>query len=65
MHALDFASHRWTIITSCFSHQGTAHLLMNLFTYYFMAPPVLGALGNVGFLGLYIGGTPSIPLILS
>ena len=30
---------------------------MNLFTYYFMAPPVLAALGNVGFLGLYLGGT--------
>lgn len=31
-------------------------MIFNCFTYYFMAPPVLLALGNFGFLGLYLGG---------
>ena len=32
------------------------HLFFNGFTFYFMAPHVLGILGNVSFLGLYLGG---------
>ena len=56
----DFA-HRWTLVTACFSHEMTGHLFMNAFTYYFMAPAVLGALGNFGFLGLYLGGAHPIP----
>ncbi|KAF7800017.1 hypothetical protein EIP86_011260 [Pleurotus ostreatoroseus] len=47
---------RSLFLTSCFSHELTGHLLLNAFSFYFMAPPVLGALGNVGFLGLYLGG---------
>ncbi|KAI0637835.1 hypothetical protein C8Q77DRAFT_1166074 [Trametes polyzona] len=46
----------WTLLTCCFSHEDTMHLLFNGFTYYFMAPLVLSILGNVGFLGLYLGG---------
>ncbi|KAI0829477.1 hypothetical protein BC628DRAFT_1315061 [Trametes gibbosa] len=46
----------WTLVTSCFSHEDSMHLLFNGFTYYFMAPLVLSILGNVGFLGLYLGG---------
>ncbi|KAI0370250.1 hypothetical protein BV20DRAFT_944427 [Pilatotrama ljubarskyi] len=46
----------WTLVTCCFSHEDTMHLLFNGFTYYFMAPLVLSLLGNVGFLGLYLGG---------
>lgn len=43
-------------MTSCFSHENAMHLAFNGFTYYFMAPTVLAILGNVGFLGLYLGG---------
>ncbi|EIW62087.1 uncharacterized protein TRAVEDRAFT_163861 [Trametes versicolor FP-101664 SS1] len=46
----------WTVVTSCFSHESSMHILFNGFTYYFMAPLVLSILGNVGFLGLYLGG---------
>ncbi|KAI0356608.1 hypothetical protein OH77DRAFT_1423549 [Trametes cingulata] len=46
----------WTLVTSCFSHEQPMHLLFNGFTFYFMAPTVLSILGNVGFLGLYLGG---------
>lgn len=49
---------RWTVVTSCFSHESSMHILFNGFTYYFMAPLVLSILGNVGFLGLYLGGMP-------
>ncbi|KAJ3521380.1 hypothetical protein NM688_g9023 [Phlebia brevispora] len=50
------AGRLWTLVTACFSHELTGHLFVNAFTFYFMAPPVLGALGNLGFLGLYLGG---------
>ncbi|KAJ8469280.1 hypothetical protein ONZ51_g9103 [Trametes cubensis] len=46
----------WTLVTCCFSHQDTTHLLFNGFAYYFTAPFILSLLGNVGFLGLYLGG---------
>ncbi|RPD61898.1 hypothetical protein L226DRAFT_613256 [Lentinus tigrinus ALCF2SS1-7] len=46
----------YTLLTSCFSHEDSMHLLFNGFTFYFMAPHVLGILGNVSFLGLYLGG---------
>ncbi|CDO74035.1 hypothetical protein BN946_scf185043.g85 [Trametes cinnabarina] len=45
----------WTLVTSCFSHEDSMHILFNGFTFYFMAPAVLSILGNVGFLGLYLG----------
>ncbi|KAF9550331.1 rhomboid-domain-containing protein [Agrocybe pediades] len=46
----------WTPLTACFSHQNLPHILMNGFTFFFMAPPVLQILGNKSFLGLYLGG---------
>ncbi|PIL36792.1 hypothetical protein GSI_00482 [Ganoderma sinense ZZ0214-1] len=47
---------RWyTLLTACFSHENAGHILFNGFTFYFMAPLVLSILGNVGFLGLYLG----------
>ncbi|KAH9951792.1 hypothetical protein B0H21DRAFT_684670 [Amylocystis lapponica] len=46
----------WTLLTSAFSHEGTAHILMNAFTLYFMAPAVMAMLGNTAFLSLYLGG---------
>ncbi|KAI0723347.1 hypothetical protein C8Q76DRAFT_722547 [Earliella scabrosa] len=50
-------SGRWyTLLTACFSHEDTMHLFFNGFTFYYMAPTVLAILGNVGFLGLYLGG---------
>ncbi|KAH9894294.1 rhomboid-domain-containing protein [Cubamyces lactineus] len=45
----------WTVVTCCFSHENITHLLFNGFAYYFTAPVVLSLLGNVGFLGLYLG----------
>lgn len=48
--------HSYTLLTSCFSHEDSMHLFFNGFTFYFMAPHVLGILGNVSFLGLYLGG---------
>ncbi|GAA5893915.1 rhomboid family intramembrane serine protease [Sporobolomyces salmoneus] len=44
----------WCLLTSAFSHEGTSHLVMNMVTLFFMAPPVLAMLGNVGFLSLYL-----------
>lgn len=44
----------WTLVTSCFSHEGTGHLLMNCVGLYFIAPAVIGFVGNVGFLSLYL-----------
>jgi len=46
----------WTLVTSCFSHVDTTHLLFNGLTYYWMAPTVLQLLGNTSFLALYLGG---------
>ncbi|GAA5874838.1 hypothetical protein JCM16303_003002 [Sporobolomyces ruberrimus] len=44
----------WCLLTSAFSHEGTGHLAFNMITLFFMAPPVLAMLGNVGFLSLYL-----------
>ncbi|KAI0699428.1 hypothetical protein BC835DRAFT_1267788 [Cytidiella melzeri] len=46
----------WTLLSCCFSHEGAAHIFVNAFTFYFMAPPVLGVLGKRSFLLLYLGG---------
>ncbi|KAI0786346.1 hypothetical protein C8Q75DRAFT_808340 [Abortiporus biennis] len=46
----------WTLLTAAMSHEGFVHLAFNLFTFFYMAPPVLSLLGNVAFLGLYFGG---------
>ncbi|KDQ17589.1 hypothetical protein BOTBODRAFT_105664 [Botryobasidium botryosum FD-172 SS1] len=46
----------WTVLTACFSHEGTGHILLNAMSFYFMAPPVLAILGNTAFLALYLGG---------
>lgn len=46
---------RWTLLTSCFSQNGTSHLLINMASLYFLAPTMMaGALGNTGFLALYL-----------
>ncbi|KAJ4472276.1 hypothetical protein J3R30DRAFT_3524204 [Lentinula aciculospora] len=53
----NFASGRiWTAATAMFSHQGFQHILFNMFTFYFLARPVLSILGPRRFLSLYIGG---------
>ncbi|GAA5858174.1 hypothetical protein JCM1840_001071 [Sporobolomyces johnsonii] len=44
----------WTLITCAFLHEGTGHLLVNMASLFFMAPPVMAVLGNVGFLSLYL-----------
>lgn len=46
---------RYSLLTACFSHENAGHILFNGFTFYFMAPLVISILGNVGFLGLYLG----------
>jgi rhomboid-like protein len=45
----------WTLITSSFSQKDVGHLLFNGFSYYFTVPSILFALGNTGFLALYLG----------
>ncbi|KAJ3977261.1 hypothetical protein EV361DRAFT_879438 [Lentinula raphanica] len=53
----NFSSGRvWTAATAMFSHQGFQHILFNMFTFYFLARPVLSFLGPRRFLSLYIGG---------
>jgi membrane associated rhomboid family serine protease len=47
---------RWTLLTACFSHEDTGHILLNGMSFFFMAPPVLALLGNMRFLALYLGG---------
>ncbi|KAM0753091.1 rhomboid-domain-containing protein [Meredithblackwellia eburnea MCA 4105] len=44
----------WTIVTSCFSHEGTGHILVNMISLYFMASPVMAILGNTAFMSLYL-----------
>ncbi|KAF8707729.1 Rhomboid protein, partial [Rhizoctonia solani] len=46
----------WTLLTACFSHEMTGHLLVNGMSFWFMAPPVMQILGNSAFLALYLGG---------
>ncbi|KAF8901747.1 hypothetical protein CPB84DRAFT_1777327 [Gymnopilus junonius] len=46
----------WTPLTACFSHQDWSHILLNGFTFYFMAPVVLEMLGSRQFIFLYMGG---------
>ncbi|KDE09358.1 hypothetical protein MVLG_00672 [Microbotryum lychnidis-dioicae p1A1 Lamole] len=56
----------WCLLTSCFSHEGTGHILMNLLSLYFMGPPVIMMLGNAGFLSLYLfsGAVASLTSLL-
>ncbi|THH33711.1 hypothetical protein EUX98_g399 [Antrodiella citrinella] len=44
----------WTLLTSCFSHQGVTHILFNSIAFYSIAPTVIAALGNTRFLGFYL-----------
>lgn len=37
----------WTLVTSCFSHGGGGHLLVNMASLYFCAGPAMAVLGNV------------------
>ncbi|CAA7260147.1 unnamed protein product [Cyclocybe aegerita] len=46
----------WTPFTCCFSHKDWSHILMNGFTFFFMARPVLQLLGSRQFIFLYLGG---------
>ncbi|KDR74534.1 hypothetical protein GALMADRAFT_250548 [Galerina marginata CBS 339.88] len=46
----------WTPLASCFSHRDWSHILLNGFTFFFMAPPVLQMLGSRQFIFLYFGG---------
>ncbi|KAI0092750.1 hypothetical protein BDY19DRAFT_983336 [Irpex rosettiformis] len=46
----------WTLLTSAFSHEGAGHIFVNSLTFFFMAPPVLSALGKPAFFVLYLGG---------
>ncbi|KAF9008683.1 hypothetical protein BDQ17DRAFT_1236370, partial [Cyathus striatus] len=46
----------WTVLTSCFSHMDPLHIFTNLFTFAFMAYPVLETLRPRRFLLLYFGG---------
>ncbi|PPQ68848.1 LOW QUALITY PROTEIN: hypothetical protein CVT26_001682 [Gymnopilus dilepis] len=46
----------WTPLTACFSHQDWSHILLNGFTFYFMAPTVLHLIGSRQFIFLYMGG---------
>lgn len=47
--------YRWSLVTSFFSHMDFWHLGFNMFTFYFLAPPVLQILGPAKFLTLYFG----------
>jgi len=53
----------WTLLTACFSHEDTTHIFVNAFTFYFMAPTVLQLLGNVRFLGFYMGAGVAASII--
>lgn len=44
----------WTLLTSCFSHQDTAHIFVNLFSFYFMGRAALSILSSGQFVGLYL-----------
>ena len=52
---INFFLHSWTLITSSFSQRDLGHLLFNGISYYFTVPIILTALGNTGFLALYLG----------
>jgi membrane associated rhomboid family serine protease len=43
------------LLSSGFLHVNTTHLLFNMFTFYFFVNIVLGMLGTVSFLGLFLG----------
>lgn len=43
------------VISSAFLHINTTHLLVNMLTLYFFANSVIGYLGTIGFVGVYIG----------
>ena len=45
-----------TLVTSMFSHQSGMHLAVNCFSMYFFGIEMLGVLGIVRFLQLYLGG---------
>jgi len=43
------------LLSSGFLHVNTTHLLFNMFTFYFFVNIVVGMLGTVSFLGLFLG----------
>lgn len=44
----------WTVITSCFSHMDTSHILVNLFSFYFMGQAAMSILSVSQFASLYM-----------
>ncbi|KAG9022067.1 hypothetical protein FRB95_000912 [Tulasnella sp. JGI-2019a] len=46
----------WTLLTACFSHENTGHIVMNLINFALMAGSAIRMLGNTRFLALYLGG---------
>ncbi len=51
-----FLSEPWTIVTSMFVHAGVWHFLINMLMLYFFGSYVLGLLGEVKFLIVYLVG---------
>lgn len=51
------------MITSGFLHADTMHLFFNMFTLYFFAPVVIGHLGSLHFLLIYLGSLLSGSLL--
>ncbi|PWY97453.1 rhomboid-domain-containing protein [Testicularia cyperi] len=47
----------WTLLTSSLAHRDPMHILFNMVTLGFMAPPVLALTGPSTFLALYFGGS--------
>jgi membrane associated rhomboid family serine protease len=45
----------WTLLTSCISHEGDYHFLINMVSLVFTAPAILTVVGPATFLGLYFG----------
>lgn len=45
----------WVLLTSCFSHMTTAHILVNSIGLWFAAPAVASILGTSGYLLFYLG----------
>jgi membrane associated rhomboid family serine protease len=51
-----FLSEPWTIVTSMFVHDGIWHILVNMLMLYFFGSYLLGLLGEVKFLIVYLVG---------
>ena len=45
----------WTMLTCCVSQESIEHLLFNMASFFFLAPPVLRLVGPRTFFALYTG----------